>query len=93
MVAHVAVAQTPPGLAYSNQLLGDFVMSDFIVADWTTHADPLKAPPGRPDVLTDYCPLTAAERMGLLMMTRADVPLIVLAVLAAWAINILKPAA
>ena len=35
VVANVAVSQTPPGLAYSNQLLGDFVMSDFIVADWT----------------------------------------------------------
>ena len=66
VVANVAVTQTPPGLAYSNQLLGDFVMSDFIVADWTKHADPLKAPAGRPNVLTAYCPLTAAERVGLL---------------------------
>ena len=65
VVANVAVTQTPPGLAYSNQLLGDFVMSDFIVADWTMHADPLAAPSSRPNVLTAYCPLTAAERMGL----------------------------
>ena len=41
-------------------------MSDFIVADWTTHAAPQSAPTSRPNVLTAYCPLTAAERMGLL---------------------------
>lgn len=66
VVANVAVSQTPAGLAYSNQLLGDFVMSDFIVADWTQHADPLKAPTERPNVLTAYCPLAAQERMALL---------------------------
>ena len=66
------MTQTPPGMAYSNQLLGDFVMSDFIVADWTTHAAPLKAPTNRPNVLTAYCPLTAAERMGLLAASLDD---------------------
>lgn len=70
--ANVAVSQTPPGLAYSNQLLGDFVMSDFIVADWTTHAAPQSAPTSRPNVLTAYCPLTAAERMGLLAASLDD---------------------
>ena len=72
VVANVAVTQTPPRLAYSNQLLGNFVMSDFIVADWTTHADPLTAPASRPNVLTAYCPLTAAERMGLLAASLDD---------------------
>lgn len=66
VVANVVVSQTPAGLAYSNQLLGDFVMSDFIVADWTQHADPRLAPAGRPNVLTAYCPLTAQERTALL---------------------------
>ena len=66
VVANVAVSQTPPGLAYSNQLLGDFVMSDFIVADWTEHVAPQSAPTSRPNVLTAYCPLTAADRPRLL---------------------------
>jgi hypothetical protein len=41
-------------------------MSDFIVADWTTHADPLKAPTSRHNVLTAYCPMTADDRSQML---------------------------
>jgi hypothetical protein len=41
-------------------------MSDFIVADWTEHAAPQSAPTSRPNVLTAYCPLTAADRPRLL---------------------------
>lgn len=66
VVANVEVSKTPEGLAYSNQLEGDFVMSDFIVADWTEHNDPLKAPASQNNILTAYCPLTADDRHSLL---------------------------
>jgi protoporphyrinogen oxidase len=66
VVANLEVNKTPKGLAYSNQLVGDFVMSDFIVADWTKHADPLKAPVNRHNVLTAYCPMTADDRSKML---------------------------
>jgi protoporphyrinogen oxidase len=66
VVANLEVTRTPKGLAYSNQLVGDFIMSDFIVADWTTHADPLKAPANRNNVLTAYCPMTADDRSQML---------------------------
>jgi len=66
VVANVAVSRTPEALAYSNQLHGDFVMSDFIVADWTTWADPAKADPGRANVMTAYCPLERQDRKVLL---------------------------
>lgn len=66
VVANLEVSKTPKGLAYSNQLVGDFIMSDFIVADWTKHADPLKAPLDRHNVLTAYCPMTADDRMQML---------------------------
>ena len=66
VVANVEVSRTPAGLAYSNQLAGDFVMSDFIVADWTRHMDPLEAPAGRKNLLTAYCPMTAGDRTGML---------------------------
>ena len=66
VVANVSVSRTPANLAYSNQLVGDFTMSDFIVADWAGQSDPRQAPPNRPNVLTAYCPLTAKEREHLL---------------------------
>lgn len=66
VVANLEVSKTPEGLSYSNQLVGDFTMSDFIVADWTTHSDPLKAPVNRKNLLTAYCPLTADDRSLLL---------------------------
>ena len=66
LVANLAVVHTPAGLAYSNQLAGDFLLSDFIVADWVTHSDPQSAPLDRPNVLTAYCPLEAGDRTRLL---------------------------
>jgi len=66
VVASVAVSKTPPNLAYSNQLVGDYVLSDFIVADWTKHADPLNAPLSRPNVLSAYCPMNASDRKMML---------------------------
>jgi monoamine oxidase len=72
VVANVAVSRTPPDLAYSNQLIGDFVMSDFIVADWAGQADPRHAPLDRPNVLTAYCPLTAHDRWQLLSSSLDD---------------------
>jgi len=66
VVANVEVSKTPAGLSYSNQMVGDFMISDFIVADWTKHTDPLKAPLDRKNLLTVYCPFTADERSKLL---------------------------
>lgn len=72
VVANIGVTRTPANLAYSNQLVGDFLMSDFIVADWTTHPHPTTAPLGRRNVLTAYCPMTANDREQLLSPSLQD---------------------
>ncbi len=72
IVANVGVSKTPANLAYSNQLVGDFILSDFIVADWTTHDDPLKAPLDRPNILSAYVPMYAIDRKQMLEPTIVD---------------------
>ncbi|MBL8968848.1 MAG: FAD-dependent oxidoreductase, partial [Spirochaetaceae bacterium] len=62
VVANVMVSRTPPELAYSNQLYGDFGLSDFILADWAGLREPEAAPLSRPNALTAYWPLEAKER-------------------------------
>jgi phytoene dehydrogenase-like protein len=69
VVANVALSRTPEGFVYSNQLYGDFAMSDFIIADWAGQADPAGASPTRPNVLTAYCPMDAVDRGALLSAT------------------------
>ena len=49
--------KTPANLGFDNWVHGDFIFTDFIVADWTSHADPASAPLDRPNVLSCYCPL------------------------------------
>ena len=66
LVANLAVDRVPAGLAYSNLLIGDHFVSDFLVADWPILPDPGKAPLGRPTVLTAYCPMPPGERGSLL---------------------------
>lgn len=66
LVANLAVERVAAGLAYSNQLIGDHFVSDFIVADWPVLQAPDKASPERPTVLTAYCPLPAGDRGNLL---------------------------
>lgn len=57
LVAAVYVNKTPPNLNFDTWAHGDFIFADFIVADWTSHADPANAPLDRPNVLSCYCPL------------------------------------
>jgi len=72
VVASIEVSRTLPNLAYSNQLVGDFVLSDFIVADWTKHADPQNAPLSRKNILTAYCPMNASDRKMMLTPSLKD---------------------
>jgi hypothetical protein len=69
VVANVAFSRTPAGFVYSNQLMGDFAMSDFIIADWAGQENPSAASPDRPNVLSAYCPLDAGDRGALLSAT------------------------
>jgi monoamine oxidase len=65
-VANVEVSSTPPNRAYSNQLVGDYALSDFIIADWVSLPDPRNAPDSRPNVLTCYIPMSPADRYWML---------------------------
>jgi protoporphyrinogen oxidase len=66
LVANIGVNETPPHLVYSNQMVGDFLLSDFIVADWAEQSKPQTAADNRPNVLTAYVPLPVSERTSLL---------------------------
>jgi hypothetical protein len=66
LVANIGVKETPPHLAYSNQLVGNYLISDFIVADWAEQSKPSNAARARANVLTIYAPLPVGERAALL---------------------------
>ncbi len=69
LVANVHVSETPPDLAYANEVHGDFFFTDFTVADWAGLEDPVHAPLSRPNTLTVYAPLTAPDSRRMIRTT------------------------
>ncbi len=56
LVANVHVSRTPGPPLWNGLIHGDFLVSDYCVADVPGLADPRQAPPARPNVLTVYAP-------------------------------------
>jgi len=69
IVANIHVSETPPDLAYANEVHGDFFFTDFTVADWAGLEDPVNAPLSRPNILTIYAPQTQWDARSRLLST------------------------
>jgi protoporphyrinogen oxidase len=72
IVANVHVSRTPPPGQWNGLVHGDFLISDFVVADWPGLADPEHASLARPNVLTVYAPLVMPRQRRELLTLPAD---------------------
>jgi monoamine oxidase len=72
IVANVYVSRTPSPAQWNGLVHGDFLISDFVVADWPGLADPEHASLERPNVLTVYVPLVMPGQRRELLSFPAD---------------------